>query len=164
MPSYAPGLRGAVRKAARDTGRGPQWGRAARAYQGGSQRDPPLPHQAEQLGPCRRSSACGRSRPAPGHSTAQYKYSTVQEVHHRKSGSEHSIALTVSLQNSLGQIRNGLYFTVQEEAADDQSGLLCMMPCPPAICCSNHTCLVSPYTCPAPCHAILPRLQPSRSC
>ena len=61
------------------------------------------------------------------YSTAQYKYSTVQEVHHRKSGSEHSIALTVSLQNSLGQIRNGLYFTVQEEAADDQSGLLCMM-------------------------------------
>ena len=42
-------------------------------------------------------------------------------------GSEHSIALTVSLQNSLGQIRNGLYFTVQEEAAYDQSGLLCMM-------------------------------------
>ena len=61
------------------------------------------------------------------YSTAQYKYSTVQEVHHRKSGSEHSIALTVSLQNSLGQIRNRLYFTVQEEAADDQSGLLCMM-------------------------------------
>ena len=31
MPSYAPGLRGAVRRAARDTGRGRQWGRAARA-------------------------------------------------------------------------------------------------------------------------------------
>ena len=30
------------------------------------------------------------------YSTAQYKYSTVQEVHHLKSGSEHSIALTVS--------------------------------------------------------------------
>ena len=60
-----------------------------------------------------------------GHSTA--RYSTVQEVHHLKSGSEHSIALTISLQNSLGQIRNRLYFTVQEEAADDQSGLLCMM-------------------------------------
>ena len=61
------------------------------------------------------------------YSTAQYKYSTVQEVHHLKSGSEHSIALTVSLQNSLGQIRNRLYFTVHEEAADDQSGLLCIM-------------------------------------
>ena len=64
MPSYAPGLRGAVRRAAGDTGRGRQWGRAARAEeklspawvvaarQGGSQRDPLLPHQAEQLGPC----------------------------------------------------------------------------------------------------------------
>ena len=31
MPSYAPGLRGAVRRAAGDTGRGRQWGRAARA-------------------------------------------------------------------------------------------------------------------------------------
>ena len=31
MLSYAPGLRGAVRRAARDTGRGLQWGRAARA-------------------------------------------------------------------------------------------------------------------------------------
>ena len=31
MLSYAPGLRGAVRRAARDTGRGRQWGRAARA-------------------------------------------------------------------------------------------------------------------------------------
>ena len=61
------------------------------------------------------------------YSTVQVQYSTVQEVHHLKSGSEHSIALTVSLQNSLGQIRNRLYFTVQEEAADDQSGLLCMM-------------------------------------
>ena len=31
MLSYAPGLRGAVRRAAQDTGRGRQWGRAARA-------------------------------------------------------------------------------------------------------------------------------------
>ena len=116
MPSYAPGLRGAVRRAAGDTGRGRQWGRGegggeaepglGGGGQGGSQRDPPLPHQAEQLGPCRRSSGCDRCRPAPGHSTAHYstaqhststvQYSTVQEVHHLKSGSEHNIALTVS--------------------------------------------------------------------
>ena len=66
--------------------------------QGGSQRDPPLPHQAEHRGPKGEVQAATdlvQHLDTVQHVTVQYsavqvQYSTVQEVRHLKSGSEHS--------------------------------------------------------------------------